>query len=45
MRHFEDTKETPQKKNEEGDISSKGGYFFYTRGRFIWIAAKGGKLL
>lgn len=44
MRQQEETNET-QMTNEENDISSKNRYLFYTRGRFIWITAKGGKNL
>ena len=42
MRQQEDTNET-QMTNDGSDISSKDRYFFYTRGRFIWNTAKGGK--
>ena len=42
MRQPEETKET-QMTTKGSNISSKDRYFFYTRGRFIWNTAKGGK--
>ena len=42
MRQYKKTKET-QMTTEGSDSSSKDRYFFYTRGRFIWIIAKGGE--
>jgi hypothetical protein len=44
MRQYKETKET-QMTTEGSDISSKDRYLFYTRGRFIWITAKGGENL
>lgn len=44
MRQYEDTSET-QMITEGSDFSSEDRYFFYTRGRFIWIPTKGGKTL